>query len=275
MNQNCEYIKKILEETFDIPFEVHGGMTFDEPWFKVVPENEMEELFEVNVSFRQKIRIIVEIVPQKYAKNMIHDMHSADTRKREIFLKYINLLSALGAKTEVFVNQESSDCFKDETWDMEWEKFRVRITKSPISEENEPFNGTLIAVEWLKSAVGMILSLLNVENIEEEMLFQEGGLNIVSVTRYERNPVNRELCLAANGYRCKICAFDFEEKYGDIGKKFIHVHHIEPVSLHPENYFINPETDLIPVCPNCHAMLHRKNPPYHPNELVKMICDQR
>ena len=275
MKKNCEYIKNILEETFDIPFDVQGGMNFDEPWFKVIPENEMEELFEVKVSFRQKIRIIVEIVPQKYAKNMINDMHSADVRKRALFLKYIHLLGSYGAKTEVFINQESCDCFSDDTWNKEWNKFRVRITKSPISEENELFNGTLIAADWVKSAVAMILSLLNVENTEEKSFYEEGGSGSVLVTRYERNPINRELCLAANGYQCKICGFDFEKQYGEVGKGFIHVHHKELISSHQEKYFIDPETDLIPVCPNCHAMLHRKKPPYLPNELIKIISEHR
>ena len=55
-----------------------------------------------------------------------------------------------------------------------------------------------------------------------------------------------------------ICGFDFEKTYGEIGKGFIHVHHIVPVSEIGESYRVDYEKDLIPVCPNCHAMLHRK-----------------
>ena len=51
---------------------------------------------------------------------------------------------------------------------------------------------------------------------------------------------------------------NFEEKYGIVGKDFIHVHHIVPLNTIGEEYLVDYEKDLIPVCPNCHAMLHRK-----------------
>ena len=70
---------------------------------------------------------------------------------------------------------------------------------------------------------------------------------------------------------CHICGFDFEKTYGAVGKRFIHVHHITPVSELGPDYRINPEKDLIPVCPNCHAMLHRRKPPYLPEELRSVI----
>lgn len=50
---------------------------------------------------------------------------------------------------------------------------------------------------------------------------------------------------------------DFEKMYGEIGRGFIHVHHIVPISTIGEEYKIDPIKDLVPVCPNCHAMLHK------------------
>lgn len=52
---------------------------------------------------------------------------------------------------------------------------------------------------------------------------------------------------------------NFEKFYGKLGKHFIHVHHIIPLKDINEEYIVNPIKDLIPVCPNCHAMLHTKN----------------
>jgi len=49
-----------------------------------------------------------------------------------------------------------------------------------------------------------------------------------------------------------------EDIYGSIGKDFIHVHHITFLSNTTGNHKIDPEKDLIPVCPNCHSMLHIK-----------------
>jgi 5-methylcytosine-specific restriction protein A len=49
--------------------------------------------------------------------------------------------------------------------------------------------------------------------------------------------------------------------------QFIHVHHINPISSMGSVYKINPKQDLIPVCPNCHAMIHSKKPPFSMEEI--------
>jgi 5-methylcytosine-specific restriction protein A len=48
----------------------------------------------------------------------------------------------------------------------------------------------------------------------------------------------------------------FKDVYGDFADGFIHVHHVVPVSQLGSGYRIDPTVDLVPVCPNCHAMLH-------------------
>ena len=80
----------------------------------------------------------------------------------------------------------------------------------------------------------------------------------VTVNRYERNPIARRKCLEISGARCVVCGFDSEKVYGDNFKNRIEVHHIVPINQIPENYQVNPETDLVPVCPNCHMILHTK-----------------
>ena len=123
--------------------------------------------------------------------------------------------------------------------------------------------------------IGMILSLTDIVPIEEESAqlsgYSEGDVQRTEVNRYERNPLNRKLCLAAKGYDCAICGMNFERRYGSIGYHFIHVHHIIPVSQIGPGYLIDPLKDLIPVCPNCHAMLHRRIPPYLPDDLKKIL----
>jgi len=85
----------------------------------------------------------------------------------------------------------------------------------------------------------------------------EGALQSVLVNKYERNILARRACLTKHGYSCSVCGMNFEEKYGEIGRNFIHVHHIVPISTVGQEYQIDPEKDLVPVCPNCHAMLHK------------------
>lgn len=88
--------------------------------------------------------------------------------------------------------------------------------------------------------------------------FFEGIKKTVTVNTYERNPQARRKCIEHWGLNCQICGFNFEENYGIWGKDFIHVHHIKPISEINKEYEIDPVKDLIPVCPNCHAMIHRQ-----------------
>lgn len=86
----------------------------------------------------------------------------------------------------------------------------------------------------------------------------EGAVRTAKVNRYERSSIARRKCIEFHGIRCAICNISFEEVYGDVGKDFIHVHHIVPLNQIGAEYKVDYKTDLIPVCPNCHAMLHRK-----------------
>ena len=95
----------------------------------------------------------------------------------------------------------------------------------------------------------------------------EGTARRVLVNRYERDPRAREACIRHHGARCAVCGFDFGERYGDIGQGFIHVHHSRPLSRAGGQYRVNPKRDLVPVCPNCHEMLHRRDPPYDVEQL--------
>jgi 5-methylcytosine-specific restriction protein A len=89
---------------------------------------------------------------------------------------------------------------------------------------------------------------------------KEGGKHEHIINIYERSPEARKRCIESYGYKCCVCGFDFEKEYGELGKGFIHVHHIKPLSEINENYNVDPKKDLRPICPNCHAMLHRKSP---------------
>ncbi|MDG1708231.1 MAG: HNH endonuclease [Emcibacteraceae bacterium] len=96
------------------------------------------------------------------------------------------------------------------------------------------------------------------ESEELESYSKEGEKKFRYTSYYERKPEYREKALRIHGYACKACGFDFEAVYGEIGKGFIHVHHVEPVSEFDEAKVIDPETAMIPVCPNCHSMIHRR-----------------
>ena len=50
----------------------------------------------------------------------------------------------------------------------------------------------------------------------------------------------------------------------------IAVHHLDPLNLGERE--TDPRIDLVPVCLNCHAVMHRRRPnPYTVNEIREML----
>jgi 5-methylcytosine-specific restriction protein A len=116
---------------------------------------------------------------------------------------------------------------------------------------------------------------LNYFNPDEVVGYPEGATKQVFINRYERDPRNRAAAIKAHGYLCKVCGFDFEENYGEIGREFIVVHHVVPVSKMGTDYIINPILDLVPLCANCHSMIHRHDPPFTVEELSEALKAKR
>lgn len=108
------------------------------------------------------------------------------------------------------------------------------------------------------------------ENVVNDNL-REGKMSTVEVNKYERNPKARKECLKHYGYRCCVCGFDFEEYYGLIGKKIIEVHHKKALHEIKETYVVNSIKDLIPVCSNCHTIIHSRSPKFEIYELKSII----
>lgn len=99
----------------------------------------------------------------------------------------------------------------------------------------------------------------------------EGDRKTVTVNAYERDPRASLACLKRWGYKCYVCKMKFVETYGPIGEEFIHVHHLNPLSEVGKRHRVDGARDLRPVCPNCHAMLHRGSPPPTIKELQEYL----
>ena len=109
------------------------------------------------------------------------------------------------------------------------------------------------------------------DEVDENVKYSEGKTKTVLVNSYERNPVARQKCIEHYGVICQVCHFDFKKVYGDIGKNFSHVHHKIDIATIGNEYSVDPIMDLIPVCPNCHSMLHKQKPAYLIDELKQMM----
>lgn len=115
------------------------------------------------------------------------------------------------------------------------------------------------------------------ETVQEEKVgTTEGKRTVYYTTKYERSSKNRGATIRIHGTKCMICGFDFEQKYGELGKGHIEVHHKKPLAILEQEVVVNPETDLICVCANCHRMLHRfKNYIVSVEELKYIVNDSK
>ncbi|WP_138418228.1 HNH endonuclease [Aquibacillus sediminis] len=136
------------------------------------------------------------------------------------------------------------------------------------------------AVNLLKFLVEAEIVQTVKSDIEAEMQEEgkaiEGNIKYYYGKRYERDCKNRMLAIKKHGLNCYVCGFNFEEKYGKYGKDFIEVHHIKPLSTLEKAVEINPETDLVPLCANCHRMIHRrKDYILNVDELSEVVKENR
>ncbi|MCE9595195.1 MAG: hypothetical protein K8S98_13495 [Planctomycetes bacterium] len=99
-----------------------------------------------------------------------------------------------------------------------------------------------------------------------ERLLEGTSFEIVA-TRIERNRKARSECIKHHGWTCMACRLDLQKKYGELGREFIHVHHLKPLGESEGERSVDPKVDLVPLCPNCHCMIHRRRVPLTIEEL--------
>ncbi|MDA7427764.1 hypothetical protein PGB28_04780 [Primorskyibacter aestuariivivens] len=143
-----------------------------------------------------------------------------------------------------------------------------------LDETLYPATLTKAGSQWIAVLEGQEAEISDGIHTKIEKLFPEGAKKTVTVEAIERNGAAREACIRHFGAKCNVCEMDFQKVYGDLGKGFIHVHHLNPMKLVRQEYSVDPTTDLVPLCPNCHAMVHRVNPPLSPDKLRKIIRRQ-
>ncbi len=128
------------------------------------------------------------------------------------------------------------------------------------------------AIEELELIQNTAMSPKLQEDSDNISILKEGEKISYYTTKYERKPQNRKAAINLHGTKCQICGFDFEEVYGEHGKGFIEVHHLKSLHEINEETEIDPKTDLICICSNCHRMIHhRKRGTLTPDQLKDIM----
>ena len=143
----------------------------------------------------------------------------------------------------------------------------VSAPSSGGSSQGETSHGETGSGSGRHGGDGNSVDILLPEEISETEGFYEGARKQISVNTYERDRTARDKCLQHYDTRCAVCGKDMSEIYGPEATGLIHVHHLKPLSEVKGGYQVNPIADLRPVCPNCHAVIHRRRPPYKIEEV--------
>lgn len=122
------------------------------------------------------------------------------------------------------------------------------ILKDALSIEHE---------EWLENKT-------NMKYIDIHQEYSEGLRKVRESYFFSRNRTLVKKAKELYGYKCCICGFSFEEKYGELGKNIIECHHINPLSEQSESEWTEEIKtkleDVVVVCSNCHRIIHSKRP---------------
>lgn len=105
-----------------------------------------------------------------------------------------------------------------------------------------------------------------VERDYSDLVIEEGYTKFVQVKTKTRS---RKLVMAAKEHYsvdgkiyCSACNFNFEDFYGEFGRNYIEIHHLEPIFAREDNFeqsIAEALNNVVPVCANCHRIIHKKN----------------
>lgn len=217
------------------------------------------------------------LILDTYAGQLVRAMNQTEPAKREQFCELAAETMRSGATVRLLINNSEQSLADPSTWPPSWQSLSLSVRRSPIalSDADAKFREMR---NWAGASFAMFILFLpldeNMQAVEPDLELAglpEGARTRVEVNRYERSRLNRAICIQVKGARCSVCGTDMAEVYGELGRDYIHVHHLNPLASMEPNYRVDPVRDLIPICPNCHAMAHRRSPPIPPDELSRMI----
>ena len=152
MNDWTTKLKVALESTFLMPFDVSQHTLDGEEQYTCCPHNEDDMYFNVTVFIHNQIRLLVEIEPQKFGRDIINEMSQADVQKRKCFFSYIQMLKSQGGKVQFKVNIEN--IVNEEDWPTGWKSFSCKITKVPVEFYSATGEFNLVC-EWMQHGVNV------------------------------------------------------------------------------------------------------------------------
>jgi 5-methylcytosine-specific restriction protein A len=247
------------------------GNTYDREFLANTLDYKSRRGIERGIVTPRNQQCILLLITSEKSKGMTQyiDHFDGEILKIEGEKGHINDLRIINAET----NKEEIHLFFRETNKLPFTYYGKVTLKRHEIHKNKPSHFEFSTEKNTAVATSNIITEEITHGIVDEQFIPdfEGRKIIKTHTTYERSPKNRAKCIELQGNTCKICGFNFNEMYGeDLARDYIEVHHITPVSSSEQK--IDPATDLIPLCSNCHSMIHRYYKiTLRPDELKKRL----
>ncbi|KMQ76386.1 HNH endonuclease [Marinobacter subterrani] len=260
-----------------LAFEAASGVDQEkQSWFELWPRDvSRDHAFCIRAALDWR-RIRIGFQPGKFAGELLERMSHADEIGRSAFRSILADCEARGAEIDYRINGKPYHLTSDEPWGQPWSRFALHLSKGQLELGVEDGEADAdIVCRWtgrFAAAVTAILPLEEAGSSDEEMRgYPEGALTTVQANRFERDRRNRAAAIAIHGTSCLACGIEMGSVYGGVAQGFIEIHHVTPVSQLGAGYLIDPAKDLVPLCPNCHAVAHRRSPPFSVDEIRHLI----
>jgi len=206
------------------------------------------------------------------AGGLLRVLSSAGAQEWEEFLSTLASLAKVGYRIEVRLDGSTMRAAP-----------KSEVSSFEMSAKSIEWQGDVnLAVADLGAALAAaFMSMLPLDNPDLDPAGSpndwkiEGSRSRMLRNHYERSRSNRALAILAHGTACMVCGFDFERNYGPFGKGYVEIHHLTPVHLMETPRVVNPLDELVPLCSNCHSMVHRVDPPIPPDTLREILDANR
>ncbi|WP_286255953.1 HNH endonuclease [Marinobacter shengliensis] len=261
-----------------LAFEATTGIDSErQRWFELRPSHvSRDHAFAIRVALDWR-RIRIDFQPGKFAGELLGNMACADETGRAAFCAILADCAERGAEIDFRVNGSPYHFQSDEPWEQNWNRFVLHLSKGLLelgTDDGEP--DADIVCRWTGRFAAAITAILPLEeeaqSLDDQMEgYPEGVMTTVQANRFERDRRNRAAAIAIHGTSCLACGVELSRVYGGVAEGFIEIHHTTPVSELGAAYVINPAKDLVPLCPNCHAIAHRRSPPFSVQEIRRLI----
>jgi 5-methylcytosine-specific restriction protein A len=245
-------------------------------WFELSPAgHSADNTFKLVIEIGWR-RINAKFQLGKFGGDLLNAIRKVDLSGRKLFVSILNACHDDGAHIGLRLNGAIRHYTDQQIWDENWRSFEFNINKGMLSiNEGDTTADRQHINHWACRMAAAALAILPVEEDQcenQEMVgYPEGSQLQTVVNRYERDRRNRAAAIAIHGQICRACGVDMQHRYGFVAEGLVEIHHTVPVSMLGPEYLINPATDLVPLCPTCHAVAHRRSPPFTVEEIKKML----